>query len=458
MTSGPAEGPVPSDGLDLAVQRARAHRDGPGRVAPAAEERRLLDDLPTTLPDTPTSADEVVELLDRLVEPNTPRSIGGRYFGFVNGGTQPAALASAVLTATWDQNLALPVMSPGPATVDTIAAGWIRDLLGLPERSVVTFCGGASIANLTGVLAGRDALLHRLGWSVAERGTHGAPPLRIVMGTEAHVSAVKAVRIAGFGTDNIEWVRSDAFGRLDPSALPPLDDHTLVVLQAGNVNTGHSDPFTEILPAVGAAGAWAHVDGAFGLWAAASPAHRHEVAGVEAADSWATDAHKWLNAPYDSGICAVRDGDDLRRVTATDAAYVETSDERALMHLGLQMSQKARGVESYAALLGFGRDGLVEIIDRTCALARRFAERLADGGVEVLCPPALNQALVSFGDDATTDAVVAAVQADGRLWAGATTWQGRRAMRLSVSSHASTPDDIDECAEVVLTLWRQLPG
>ena len=186
---------------------------------------------------------------------------------------------------------------------------------------------------------------------VAERGTHGAPPLRIVMGTEAHVSAVKAVRIAGFGTDNIEWVRSDAFGRLDPSALPPLDDHTLVVLQAGNVNTGHSDPFTEILPAVGAAGAWAHVDGAFGLWAAASPAHRHEVAGVEAADSWATDAHKWLNAPYDSGICAVRDGDDLRRVTATDAAYVETSDERALMHLGLQMSQKARGVESYAALL-----------------------------------------------------------------------------------------------------------
>ncbi len=450
-----------NDGLDLALERARAHRDGTGRVAPGADELALLGQLPSELPEQPTSAAEVVELLDRLVSPNTTRSTGGRYFGFVNGGTQPAALASAVLTAAWDQNLALPVMSPGPSAVDAIAAGWVRELLGLPEQAIVTFCGGASIANLTGVLAGRDALLHRVGWSVADDGLFGAPPVRVVMGTEAHISAVKAVRLAGFGTDRIEWVPSDDRGRLDPAALPQLDERTLVVLQAGNVNTGHSDPFEEILPAVSEAGGWAHVDGAFGLWAAASPAHRHEVAGVEDADSWASDAHKWLNAPYDSGICAVRDPDDLRRVTATDAAYVATSDDRALMHLGLQMSQKARGVESFAALMGFGRSGLVDMIDRTCALARRFAAHLDDAGAELLCPPALNQALVSFGadssgDDTVTDAVVDAIQADGRLWAGATTWQGRRAMRVSVSSHASTDADIDASAAAVVELWRQL--
>lgn len=447
----------PTTPLEFAAKVAQRYldqTDAPAGADPAALTR--LRSLGTQLPDVGHSPVDVVELLDAVVAPATMRSTGGRYFGFVNGGTEPAALGAAVLTAAWDQNLALPVMSPGAAHVDAIAARWIVELLGLPTNAVASFCGGASVANLTGVMVGRDALLHRLGWSVADQGLVGAPKLRIVAGAESHISATKAIRLAGLGIGNIEWVPTDDHGRLDPAAMPVLDETSLLVLQAGNVNTGHSDPFAQVLPQARAAGAWTHVDGAFGLWAAATPTHRHEVAGVELADSWATDAHKWLNAPYDSGIAIVRDADDLRRTMATDAAYVETTAERALMHLGIQMSQKARGVETWAALMGLGRAGLIDLIDRTSDLARRCATGLAEAGADILCPPALNQALVAFGDDATTDAVIAAVQDDGRIWAGGTTWHGRRAMRLSVSSRATTPSDIDDAISVLTQCWSSV--
>ena len=245
-------------------------------------------------------------------------------------------------------------------------------------------------------------------------------------------------------------VSTDAWGRIVADELPPLDERTLVVLQAGNVNTGHSDPFAEIMPAANEAGAWVHVDGAFGLWSAADPKRRDLVRGVELADSWATDAHKWLNSPYDSGVAIVADGAALRRAMAVDAAYLETSSTRALMHLGLQMSQRARGVETWAVLCSLGRSGLAELIDRTCDRCARLAERLAGDGVEILAPVVINQALAAFGDDATTDAVVAAVQAERSVWAGATTWQGRRAMRLSISSTATTESDIEMAAASIL--------
>lgn len=418
-------------------------------AAPSAAAVAALDGFETDLPAGPVDPAMVLDQLDRLGSPATMRSTGGRYFGFVNGGTEPAALAASILAGAWDQNVAMPVMSPAAAHIDAIAASWVVELLGLGDATA-TFCGGATIANLTGVLTGRDALLHRIGWDVDQRGLAGAPPLRVVTGAEAHASALKALRHAGIGRDQVEFVPTDACGRLVAAALPDMDERTLVLLQAGNVNTGHSDPFADIIPIARDAGAWVHVDGAFGLWSAADPERSHLVAGVDLADSWATDAHKWLNAPYDSGVAMVADGSDLRRAMAVDAAYLETTSERALMHLGLQMSQRARGVETWAVLASLGRSGLVDLIDRTCTNCTRLAAALDAGGVEILAPVVINQALVAFGDDATTDAVVAAVQADGTCWAGATTWQGRRAMRLSVSSTATTAADIDAAAAAIL--------
>ena len=347
-------------------------------------------------------------------------------------------------------------MSPVGTHLDAIAASWVSDLLGLPADATAAFCAGATVANLTCVLAARDALLHRAGWDTRTKGLTNAPPLRVVTGAEVHVSALKALHMAGIGTDAVTFVPTDEAGRVRADEFPEVDDRTIVLLQAGNVNTGHSDPFAELIPRARAAGAWVHVDGAFGLWAAASPRLRSLVAGVEQADSWATDAHKWLNAPYDSGIAICAREEDLRRSFAADAAYLLGEPGRVLMHLGVQMSQRARGVEAWAIIAARGRSGIAEIVDNCCDLAQEFASLLEAEGAQILAPVALNQVLVHFGDDATTDAVIAAVQRDGTCWAGGTTWQGRRAMRLSVSDVATTPEDIAVSARAILRCWKQV--
>lgn len=441
-----------------AARRSARYLEGntADQAAPTPQAVAALAGFDDALPAGPTDPADVLAQLDELGSPATMRSTGGRYFGFVNGGTEPAGRAAAILAGTWDQNAAMSVMSPVAGRLDAIAAAWIVELLGLPSKAVATFCGGASIANLTAVLTGRDALLHRAGWSVDERGVSGSPPLRVVTSAEIHVSALKALRAAGLGTSQIEYVPTDDRGRLIAAQLPPLDDRTLVVCQAGNVNTGHSDPFEPIVARAREAGAWVHVDGAFGLWSAADPKRAHLVEGVAGADSWATDAHKWLNAPYDSGVCIVRDAADLRRAMATDAAYLITGDERVPMHLGLQMSQRARGVESWAVIASLGRDGIADAIDRTCLRCADLAERLTGAGVTILSPVVINQALAHFDDDETTDAVIEEVQADGTCWAGGTTWQGRKAMRLSVSSTTTTPDDIDVAATAILDAWGRV--
>jgi glutamate/tyrosine decarboxylase-like PLP-dependent enzyme len=440
---------------DAAARAARYLETAADRPVAAPEAAiKGLSTFPSELPAGPSDPAAVVDLLDRVGSPATTVNTHGRYFGFVTGGTHPAAAAAAVLAGTWDQNTALPVMSPVGTHLDALAARWVVDLLGLPPTAVATFCGGATIANLTCLLAARDALLARAGWSVAEQGVAGSPPLRVVATAEVHVSVLKALRAAGVGTASIELVATDGCGRLVAGKLPALDARTIVVLQAGNVNTGHSDPFVAAIPEARSAGAWVHVDGAFGLWAAASPQRRALLAGVDAADSWATDAHKWLNAPYDAGIAVCARAEDLRRALATDAAYVSTDADRALMHLSLQMSQRARGIETWAVLMAEGRAGLAALVDRHCDQAVRFAERLAAAGAQILAPVVLNQLLVRFGDDTTTDAVVAAVQADGTCWVGGTSWQGRRAMRISVSDMATTDDDIDTSAAAVLRCWE----
>jgi glutamate/tyrosine decarboxylase-like PLP-dependent enzyme len=441
--------------LDAARRAARYVVESADRsVAPSPEAVAALDGFGPALPDGPVPAAAVLDQLDRLGSPATVVNTQGRYFGFVTGGTDPAAQAAAILAGAWDQNTGLPVMSPVAAQLDRLAAGWACELLGLPAGAVAAFCSGATVANLTGILAGRDALLARLGWDVDRRGLAGSPPLRVVTGAEAHASALKALRMAGIGRDAVTFVPTDACGRVRADLFPDVDERTLVVLQAGNVDTGHSDPFADIVGRARDQGAWAHVDGAFGLWAAATPALRHLVAGVQDADSWATDAHKWLNAPYDSGIAICARGEDLRRAFGTSAAYLASDGAREPLHLSVQMSQRARGVEAWALFASRGRRGIAELVERNCRQAARLGRALEGGGAELLAPVVLNQALASFGDDATTDAVIAAVQREGTCWAGATTWHGRRAVRLSVSDAATTDEHIDRAAAAILGCWK----
>lgn len=422
-------------------------------VFPTEQALQNLAKFPRELPEESVPANEVLAMLDEVGSPGTVVSTGGRYFGYVNGGTDPAASAAAVLVGAWDQNVALPVMSPVAALLDELAARWSCQLLGLPDTAIAAFCSGASIANLTCILAARDALLHRAGWSVDQRGLAGAPPLRVIASAEIHASVAKALRAAGFGTDHVMAAPTDEFGRVIVDEFPAVDDRTLVLLQAGNVDTGHSDPFRQIIPMVHRQGGWVHVDGAFGLWANASDAQRHLVDGVELADSWATDGHKWLNAPYDSGIAICRDAADLRRAMAFNAAYFATDAERAAAHLGLQMSQRARGVEIWAILASRGRTGVAELVDRLCAHAKHMAGLLHAAGARVLVPAALNQVLVQFDDDHTTDAVIAAVQADRTCWAGGTSWHGNRAMRISICDTATTRTDIETAAQAIVRCW-----
>jgi glutamate/tyrosine decarboxylase-like PLP-dependent enzyme len=464
MRTSEGQGPVEA-GAELVTRAAgvaRRYVEGvrSGRASPAPEALAELDGLRLDLLDHPIPEARMLDLLEHVAGPATMRTTGGRYFGFVNGGVEPAGLAASIVAGAWDQNLALPVMSPAGAHLDALAAAWMLDLLGLPSSATAAFCAGATVANLTAVVTARDTLARRAGWDVRARGLTGAPPLAVVTSAEIHASVNKALAVAGLGLDTVRLVPTDDRGRLRADTMPPITGPTLVILQAGNVNTGHSDPFTAVLDRLDADGTrdrcWVHVDGAFGLWANAAVARRPLVTGVERADSWATDAHKWLNAPYDCALVACADGTALRASMAMDAAYVTGgTDDRPLMNLGIQMSQAARAVPVWAILATRGRAGVAEAVERCCRLADRFARRLEAAGVEILAPVVLNQALAAFGSDDATDAVIAAVQAEGTAWLGATTWQGRRAMRISVSDTSSTENDIDRAADAVLAQYRR---
>ncbi len=447
-----------SDTWDLigdAARRARAYLDSTRdvRVAPPPVAVDGLAEFDHRLPDGPTPGAATIEHLDRFGSPATVHTNGGRYFGFVNGGTSPVGLAAATIAGAWDQNAALPVMSPVAARLDEIASRWIVDLLGLPETATASFCAGASVANLTAIVTGRDAVLRRVGWDPAERGLAGAPQVAVVASEEIHTSVRKALRVAGIGTDAILPIPTDLFGRARADAVPVTEGPTLVLLQAGNVNTGYSDPFAEIVDGLDRERCWVHVDGAFGLWANAAPERRRFVSGVELADSWAVDGHKWLNTPYDCGVTVVAHAADLEASMAMDAAYAAAGEGRSPMNLGLQMSQAARAVPVWAILASLGRSGVAELVERCCVHAERFGLLLEAGGAEVLAPPVLNQVLVAFGDDDTTDRVVLGVQGEGTCWMGATTWKGRRAMRISVSDMSTTETDVDRSAAAVLQVW-----
>jgi glutamate/tyrosine decarboxylase-like PLP-dependent enzyme len=420
------------------------------------------DGLRVALPERGEDPVAVVDALAAGADPGLVASPGPRYFGFVTGGVFPAALAADWLTSAWDQNTALHVMSPAAAAAEETVVGWCRDLLGLPSTAAAGLTTGAQMANVTALAAARNAVLARAGWDVEAHGLAGAPPLRVIVGAEAHATLFNALRLLGLGRDTAVRVPADTQGRMLAEALAAelaeSGGPTIVCAQAGNVNTGASDPFEPIVAACRAAGAWCHVDGAFGLWAAAAPGRAHLVAGVEGADSWAVDAHKWLNVPYDAALAFVADPAPLREAVALIAPYLTAAAprERNGSDWSPEASRRARAFPLYAALRQLGRRGVAELVERHCTLAFRMAERLAvEPGVAVLNEVVLNQVLVRFGDDdAATDAVIARVQEDGTCWLGGTRWHDAAAMRISVSGWQTTEADADRSAEAIVEAWR----
>jgi glutamate/tyrosine decarboxylase-like PLP-dependent enzyme len=391
---------------------------GSRRVAPPLDDIARLEALGGPLPQTPTDPAEILALLDDFGSPATVASTGGRYFGFVTGGTLPSALAANWLAGAWDQNVSFAVMSQVAAKIEEIVLAWTADLLGLPATCGAGFVTGTTTANFSALAAARTALLKRKGWDVEEDGLFGAPPIKVVVGEEVHVSLLKALAMLGLGRSRVVSVPTDSQGRMKAEALPQLDSQTLVCIQAGNVNTGAVDPAKEICSRAREAGAWVHVDGAFGMWAAVSPRYAPLLEGVSDADSWAIDCHKWLNVPYDSGIAVVREASSLQKAFATSAAYLQTSDVREPCHYTPESSRRARGIELWAAMRPLGRQGLKDLVERNCHQAAFFAERLRRAGSEVLNEVVLNQVLVSFGTAEETRRVITAVQEEGTCWCG----------------------------------------
>lgn len=448
-------------------------------AARAADYRQAAADLPVFpasvdadairaalggLPDQPAPARSVVADLADAIEPALVASTGPRYFGFVVGGALDAATAADVLTTAWDQPAFNAVTSPGAAIVEDIAGGWLKELLGLPATASFGFVTGGQAANTVALAAARHHVLAAAGWDVERQGLHGAPRLRVVANGERHATIDRALRLLGLGVEALEPVTTNDQGAIDVADLgrvlggqPP--GPTIVSLQAGNVNSGAFDDFAGAIDVARAHGAWVHVDGAFGLWAAASPATRHLVAGIEAADSWATDGHKWLNVPYDSGFAFCAHPAAHAASMSFTAAYLTGHGQagpRAPSDYVPESSRRARGFATWAALRQLGRSGVANLVDHCCGLARRFAEQLsAAGGVTVVNDVVLNQVLVHFGGDAATDRVVDAVQRSGECWMGATTWHGMRLMRISVSSWRTTEADVDRSVAAILAAAGQ---
>jgi glutamate/tyrosine decarboxylase-like PLP-dependent enzyme len=385
-----------------------------------------------------------------LVEAAEPGVVGipsGRYFGFVIGGSVPSALAADWLTSTWDQNAGLYAAGPSASVVEDVARAWLAELLGLPQHVSCAFVTGCQMAHVTVLAAARHAVLERAGWDVAADGLAGAPRITVVVGAKRHITLDRALRLLGIGASSLVVVPADEQGRMRVEALPPIDGPTIVCGQAGEVNTGAFDDLDAIADHVAGTHAWFHVDGAFGLWAAASPSLRHLLRGSERADSWATDGHKWLNVPYDSGLAFCAHPDAHRAAMRVTADYLVQPDDgrRDEVDWTPEFSRRARGFAIYAAVRELGADGIAELVDRCCAHARRFAELLSAGGLEVLNDVVLNQVLVRVPAD-----VVERVQDDGTCWLSGTQWDGEHAMRVSVSNWRTTDEDVERSATAIL--------
>jgi glutamate/tyrosine decarboxylase-like PLP-dependent enzyme len=447
--------------LEDAARRACAYLEGLEHraVAPASSAVEALRRLDEALPERGGAPADTLALLDEVVSPATMAMAGPRFFGFVIGGALPATLAANWLASAWDQNATLYNGTPGVAYLEQVALRWLLELFDLPPSCGAGFVTGATVANFTALAAARHVVLEKAGWNVEADGLFGAPPVTVITGEEAHPTLLKSLGMLGLGRSRIVRVPVDGQGRMRADALPRIGGPTIVCLQAGNVNTGAFDPFEPLIASAHAQGAWVHVDGAFGLWAKAAPRLRHLARGLEQADSWATDGHKWLNVPYDSGIALVRDAQALRAAMAITAEYLPTqTPQRNPADYTPELSRRARGVEIWVALRSLGRSGLAELFERNCAQARRFAAGLAAGGCEILNEVVLNQVLVSFGDADRTRAVIEEVQRDGTCWCGGTVWQGRTAMRISICNWSTRSADVERSIAAILSAAQRVPS
>ncbi len=421
------------------------------KVTPAAEAVDNLSLFRESLPETTTEPEAVLKLLNDHGSPATMAMAGPRFFGFVIGGALPVSLAANWLAAAWDQNSALYQVTPATAVLEEVALGWLVDLFDLPRETGGAFVTGATVANFTALAAARHAVLENANWNVEADGLFGAPPVTVMVSEESHPTLFKSLGMLGLGRSRVVEVAVDSQGRMRTDALLPISGPTIICTQAGNVNTGSFDPIGEICDIAHREGAWVHVDGAFGLWAAASPQLRQLADGIDKADSWATDGHKWLNVPYDSGIALVRDPHPLKAAMAITAEYLPTSaPHRNPSDFTPELSRRARGLEVWAALRHLGRRGVADMIERCCRHARRFADGFRSSGYRVLNDVVLNQVLVSFGGAEKTKRVIAGIQQDGTCYCGGTVWQGHEAMRISVSSWATTEEDVEKSLAAML--------
>ena len=417
---------------------------------------RLMRALEGPLPSEPTRGHDILAFLDDYGSPATVASAGGRYFGFVTGGALPVTVAAQYLAAGWDQNCFSFVSSPAVACLETSALRWLKEALGLPSSAEGALVTGATMANFTCLAAARNWTLHQHGWDVDQKGLFGAPALTVVLGEEAHATIYKVLSMLGLGRERVLRVPADTQGRMRADSLPDISGPTVLCVQAGNVNSGAFDPAEELIAWARQRSAWVHVDGAFGLWALASPQLAPRARAFVGADSWAMDAHKWLNVPYDSGIAIVRESEALARAMSMSGAYLLPSTHRDAMNYTPDSSRRARAIEIWAALKSLGRVGLAELVEGNCRQARQMAAELQREGVEVLNDVVLNQVVVAFGDDERTRRVTLLIQDTGTCWCGGTFWRGRAAMRISVSSWATTDEDVERSIQAILDAHRSL--
>lgn len=441
-----------------AAHRACDYLKGLNQRRPFPSESAVgqLQKLAVPLPKSPEDPFEILRQLDEIGSPATVASGGGRYFGFVIGGALPAARAASVLAAAWDQNVALRMLSPVGAFLEQVCLAWIRELLGLPSRAAGALVTCATMASFTCLAAARHQLLANLDWNVEEDGLFGAPEIHVYVSADCHISVLKALTLLGMGRSRVIPLATDEQSRIRVSELPEITQPSIVCIQAGDVNTGALDHASELCAWAHASGSWVHVDGAFGLWAAASPEKAHLATGFSEADSWATDCHKWLNVPYDSGVAFVRRAEALQAAMAIDGAYFHLTAEREPSHYNPELSKRARAIEIWAAIRSLGRSGIADLINRTCHYAELFARQLRAAGFEILNEVVINQVLVSFGPDAHTRAVVEALQKEGTCWCSSTVWKGRRAMRISVCSWATTAEDVEGSIAAILRVEHGL--
>jgi glutamate/tyrosine decarboxylase-like PLP-dependent enzyme len=417
-------------------------------VVPTEDAVNHLKIFDEPLPETPCNSSETLRLLHEHGSPATVAQTGGRYFGFVCGGAIPTALAAKWLSDVWDQNPGIHVLSPVVAELETVCEKWLTRLFGLPGGTAAGFVGGTTAAILCGLATGRNEVLKRHDWDVRSKGLLGAPKIRVVLGEQAHATVFKSFLILGFGEEQIERVPVDAQGRMIASRMPELDDRTIVVMQAGNVNSGAFDPIDEICDRAGRAGAWVHIDGAFGLWAAGSRNKKYLTRGIEKADSWAVDAHKTLNAPYDCGVVLCRDREALVKAMLLSGSYIQFSDKRDGSLYTPDLSRRARAVELWATLRSLGRSGVEELIDGLCDRAAQFARQLQNEGFRILNDVVFNQVLVACDTPELTKATLEHIQKSGDCWCGGAVWFDEPVIRISVCSWATTTTDVDRSVAV----------